>query len=95
MSHIDTENDRNPKIFQFSKILCNFSQFSTDFVDWNVKKFNKERMSCRPGGFFEEFIAVFQVTMSQIDTENDKNLKVFKFSKIVCMFFQSFDGQCK
>ena len=29
---IDTENDKNPKIFHFSK------KFLTDFVDWNVSK---------------------------------------------------------
>ena len=30
--------------------------------------------------------------MSQIDTENDKNLKTFKISKILCIVFQIFDG---
>ena len=30
--------------------------------------------------------------MSQIVTENDKNLKLFQFSKISCIFFQIFHG---
>ena len=38
MSQIDTENDKNPKSFQFSKISCIFSKFLTDFVNWNVEK---------------------------------------------------------
>ena len=42
---------------------------------------------CCPVGFLEELITVFQVTMSQIDTENDKNPKIFqipKFLPILC-----------
>ena len=38
MSQIDTENDNNPKIFQYSKFLCIFPKFLPDFVDWNVKQ---------------------------------------------------------
>ena len=38
MSQIDTEIDKNPKSFQFSKILSIFSKFLTDFVKWNVEK---------------------------------------------------------
>ena len=38
MSQIDTEKDKNLKDFQFSKILCIFSKFPTNFVDWNVKE---------------------------------------------------------
>ena len=38
MSQIDTENDNNPKIFQYSKFLCIFPKFLTGFVDWNVKQ---------------------------------------------------------
>ena len=34
MSQIDTENDKNPKNFQFSKISCIFSKFLTDFANW-------------------------------------------------------------
>ena len=38
MSQIDTENDKKPKTFQFSKILCIWFQVSTDIVDRNVQK---------------------------------------------------------
>ena len=38
MSQIDTENDKNPKNFQFSKISCNFSKFLSNFANWNVEK---------------------------------------------------------
>ena len=36
MCPIDTENDKIPQNFQFSKTLCNFLQILTDFVNWNV-----------------------------------------------------------
>ena len=66
MSQIDTENDKNYfpifqfSIFQFSKILCICFPFLTEFVDWNVKKVQQEKMLGieSPVGFFEEFIAV-------------------------------------
>ena len=32
--------------------------------------------------------------MSQIDTENDKNSKLFLFLKILGTFFQIFEGLC-
>ena len=39
MTQIETEKDKNPKNFQFSKILCKFfSKLLTNFVDWNVEK---------------------------------------------------------
>ena len=34
LSQIDTKNDKNRNV---SKILCIFSKFSTDFVNWNVE----------------------------------------------------------
>ena len=37
-SQIDTENDKNPKFFQFLKILYIFPKFTTDSIDWNVEK---------------------------------------------------------
>ena len=40
MSQSDTENDKNARNFQFSKILCLFFflQNFDNFVDWNVEK---------------------------------------------------------
>ena len=39
MYQIETETDKKPKIFQFSKFFyAIFVKFSTDFVDWNVEK---------------------------------------------------------
>ena len=45
---------------------------------------------CCPVGYSEEFIAVFAVKMSQIDTEKDKNHKTFQFLTIVSIFFSIF-----
>ena len=55
------------------------------FIDWNIEKVNNEKMLC-PVGFLEELITVFWVTMSQIDTENDKNLTIFRFLKFLRIF---------
>ena len=76
-SQINTEHDKNNRIIHFSKISC--------IKDWNVERVNKERMCC-PVGFYEEFIAVLLVKVSQIDTENDKSPKIFQFSKCLCIF---------
>ena len=45
-----------------------------------------------PVGFSEELVAIFKMKMSQIDTENDKNHKVFQFSKILLIFINIFDS---
>ena len=41
---------------------------------------------CCPVGFSEQFFAVFLVTMSQIDTENDKNPKLSNFQSFYTFF---------
>ena len=38
LSHFDTENDKEPKIFQYRRFYAFFVKVSTDFVDWNVLK---------------------------------------------------------
>ena len=40
---------------------------------------------------FRKVIAVFQVKLSQIGTENDKNLKIFLFSLVSCIFSKILD----
>ena len=71
-------------------ILCIFPKFLTNFVDWNVEKAQqgKKLLFSR---LFEEFNAVCKVKMSQIDTENNLNPKIFQVSKILCIFFPFFD----
>ena len=44
-----------------------------------LKTLNMAGISC-PVGFSEETIAVFYMKKSQIDTEIDKNPKVFQYS---------------
>ena len=59
MSQIDTEKDKNPKIFQFQSFYAVFVIFSTDFVDWNLENSQqgKQILSKMLG---EETNAVFQ-----------------------------------
>ena len=82
MSQINTEIDKKPKIFQFSKILCIFSKFLTDFVNWNVEK-GQQGKNVLSSRLFRRVYCCFQVKMSQINTENDKTSN---FSKFLCMF---------
>ena len=82
-----TKTQNFPIFKVFMHILSNFRQTSSTTT---FKRVNKERM-CRPVDFSEEFVAVFIVKMSHIDTENGKNIKIFQFSKILCIFGESFD----
>ena len=63
-----------------------FSKVSLDIIDCNVEKGQQWKKMCCPVGFLEELITVFQVTMSQIDTEIDKNPKIFQFPKFLTIF---------
>ena len=57
---------------------------------WNIENGHMKGMFC-PVDSSEEFIAVFSVEMSQIDTEKDKIHKTFQFPKILCILFSIFD----
>ena len=63
-----------------------FLKVSVDFINCNVERGQQWKKMCCPVGFLEELITVFQVTMSQIDTENDKNPKIFQFPKFLPIF---------
>ena len=54
-------------------------------MDWNIGKGHKEKMGC-PVGFSEEFIAVFLVKVSQIETETDKKPENYQFLEALCIF---------
>ena len=51
-------------------------------------KMNNMALTHGPVGFSEEIIAVFELKMSQIDTENNKNPKNFQFSMVFFAFFR-------
>ena len=56
-----------------------------------LKLLNMALIVC-PIGFSEAIVADFCMKRSQVDTENDKNLKIFQLSKISFVFPQVFDG---
>ena len=58
-----------------------------------LKMLNMALIRC-PEGFSEETVAVFEMKMSQVDTENDKIPKTFQFSKVLCSSPKIFDGLC-
>ena len=52
----------------------------TDFVDWNVKRDNQERVCC-PVGFSEDVIAVFKmknISEKQRSRQKTQNFQTFK-----------------
>ena len=55
MSQIATENDKNLKIFQVSRIFPFFSKCWRDFEDWNVEK-GKKGKNVLSSEFFEELL---------------------------------------
>ena len=57
-SQIDTEIDKKPKVFQFSKILSIFPKFSTDFVNWNVQNQHRERQNFETIPIFTIFVQI-------------------------------------
>ena len=89
MFQTDTEHDKKNKIFLFSLFLRIFVKTLTHFVDWKVLRGQQGKHGC-PVGCPEELFAGLEVTMSQIDTKNDQNLKVFHFSKLLHFFLSNF-----
>ena len=86
-SQVGIKNGKKPKIFQFSMFLCNFCH---DFdclrrLECWLKTFIKVAV-CYPVVFKDEIVSVFWLKMSQLDTENDKNLKILQFSKFYAVF---------
>ena len=57
-SHIDTENEENPKKI-FSRVLCIFPKFLTDFVNWNVDTRQQGKIAL-PSKLRKKINAVFQ-----------------------------------
>ena len=86
MSQSDTENDKNPQIFQFSKILGIFPVFRRTLL-LNVEKSQqgKKVLSSR---LFWCVNFSFQIT-------TDKSPQIIQFSKILCNLFQIFDRLCE
>ena len=78
MSQNDTENDKNPKVFLFSKISCIFSKLSTDFVNWKIEK-GQQRENVLSNMLRKEVNAVFQTKIVRIRHRNDKISKIFRF----------------
>ena len=70
--------------FPIFKRFKHFSKLLTNIVKWNIEnlKMGPKGKNVLSSSFSEEFIAIFQVKMSQIDTENDKKPKVLQFLSI-------------
>ena len=77
-----------PKFSNFQSFYAFFVRFSTDFVDSNVLMVQQGNFGC-PVVFCEEFIAVFQVKMSQ-NVKNFENSTLQSFHA----FSPIFDGLC-
>ena len=66
------------KFSNFQRFFALFSKFLTELMDCNVKTGQKGKnvLSIR---LLRRVYCSFSVKKSQIDTENDKNLKIFQF----------------
>ena len=90
MCQIDTENDKTQNFLffkDFTHFLLKFRQTS-----WIVmfERVIKEKVGC-PVAVYEEIIAMVWAKMSQIDTKNDKNLKISNSLGLHAFFPQIFD----
>ena len=65
-SQIDTENDKNPKVFYFSNFLRIFVKFLKDFVNWIVLKCHQGN-GWLSSSLFRRVFGIFLQEMSQID----------------------------
>ena len=67
------------KIFQFSKFLCNYRQFSTDFVNWNVEK-SQHGTNLLSSRLFQRVNCSFQVEkyLKLAPTQKTQNFPIFK-----------------
>ena len=74
--------DNIPVFLRFNAIFVNFS---IDIVDQNVEN-DQQGTNTLFNRLFQELIAVFQIKVSQIDTENDKKPKTFHFSIFFAIF---------
>ena len=79
--------------FYFQSFYAFFVKLLTDFVNWKVLK-GQQGNSWLSSSLFRRVNCIFKLKRSQIDTEFNKNPKVFKFSMTLCIFFQIFDVLC-
>ena len=84
MSQIDTENDKNPKNFQFSKISCIFCKFLTDLANWNVEK-DRQGKNVLSSMLRKEINTIFQ---KEIVRNRDRKRQ--NFEKLSNSFFSTF-----
>ena len=86
-SQMDTENDKNPKGFQFSKVL-GISSSLTDSVDWNVEK-GQQGKHLLSSSLYEEFIAFLERKYFKLTPKFTKIPKVSNFKDFL-QFFRRF-----
>ena len=69
--------------FSHSKIFMHFFLIFDNLC--GLERLKSQKNGC-PVGASEEFSAVFQVKVSQINTGNGKEPKIFQFPKVLCIF---------
>ena len=86
MSRIDTETDKSPNI---SKILTIFSEFSTDFVNWIVKK-GQQGKNVFSSMLIKEVNAVFQTKTVQKWHPKKQNFETVRIFNIFVQFLSKY-----
>ena len=70
-SQIDTENDKKTNVSKVQKLCAVFRKVSTEVVDCNGEN-SQQGQSLLSSCLSENINAVFSVSKSRIDIENDK-----------------------
>ena len=71
-----TENDKSPKIFLFSMVLCIFPNFRQPSSIGTLKMVSNENMCC-PLCLEKRLMQIFKRKLSGIDIDKDKISKIF------------------
>ena len=88
---------KTQKFCNFQKVYAFFPEFSTDSVNWNNEKGQKEKKGVVQLAFWP-FRRVYCISLNentQIDTKNDKNPKFFVYQSFYAFFSKNFDKLCR
>ena len=89
----DIEKKTFSKIFYFSKTLCIFSNVSTDFTNWNVRKGQQGKMCCP---VCKKINAVFQTKTPELTSKKtiSKFVRFLLFSVQILLKYRWFSWIC-
>ena len=85
-----SQNDKNPKTFQISKVLGTFPNFRQTSSTGTLKSVKKEKMCC-PVWLEKRQMQFLKRKLSRMLIKVDKISKYFRFSLLLFHFCQNID----